>query len=83
MIRELFTFAPHPTNIDKVRVTVPCCECRRPHSFDIDEAQWFSGLEALGNYQSMQNAFPNLAPHHRETLISRICPSCFDAICHD
>lgn len=81
MIRELFTFRPHPTNIDKVRVTVPCCECRQPHRFDIDEAQWFSGLDALSKGALMQNAFPNLAPHHREALISRICPSCFDAIC--
>ena len=83
VIRELFTFRPHPTNIDLVRVTTNCCECRQPHRFDIHEAQWFSGLEALTKGATMQAAFPNLQPHHRETLISRICPSCFDAICHD
>lgn len=83
MIRELCTFAPHPTNIDKVRVTIPCCECRNKASFDIDEAQWFAGLEALGRSESMQRAFPNLKPEWRELLISRICPSCFDSICHD
>jgi hypothetical protein len=80
---DLFTFEPHPTNIDKVRVSIPCCECRKTHRFDIDEAQWFSGLDAMGRGDLIQLAFPNLAPHHRETLISRICPSCFDSICHD
>lgn len=83
MIRELFTFRPHPTNIDLVRVTVPCCECHRPHSFDIDEAQWFSGLDALNKGALMQHAFPNLNRDDREVLISRICPSCFDSITHD
>lgn len=83
MIRELCSFQPHPTNIDKVRVTVPCCECRRPHRFDIDEAQWFAGLDAVNKGALVQRAFPNLNRDDREVLISGICPSCFDNICHD
>lgn len=83
MIRELFTFRPHPTNIDLVRVSTNCCECRRPHRFDIHESEWFSGLMALQRGELIQQAFPNLHRDHREALISRICPSCFDAICHD
>lgn len=83
MIRELFTFRPHPTNIDLVRISTTCCDCHSTIQFDMDEAQWFSGLDALNRGALMQHAFPNLKPEWRELLISRICPSCFDAICHD
>ena len=76
-------FEPHPTDIDLVRVTVPCPECRSTHQFDIDETSWFAGLAALRTGALMQRAFPCLPAHHRETLISGICPSCFDSICHD
>lgn len=83
MISELCTYQPHPTNIDLVRVSVTCCDCRRPHRFDIHESEWFSGLMALQQGELIQRAFPNLNRDHREALISRICPSCFDAISHD
>ena len=83
MIRELFTFSPHPTNIDKVRVSVKCCDCKGMHRFDIHEEEWFVGLAALSNGYLMQDAFPNLDPDNREALISRLCPNCFDSICHD
>ena len=77
------TWTPHPTNIDSVRVSVTCCECRRSHRFDIHESEWFSGLTDIRSGALVQHAFPNLDPIHREALISRICPSCFDSICHD
>lgn len=83
MIREMCTFRPHPTNIDKVRISTTCCDCHSTVQFDMDEAQWFAGLEALGRCETMQRAFPNLKPEWRELLISRICPSCFDSITHD
>ncbi len=83
MIREMCTFRPHPTNIDKVSVFTTCCDCHSTVQFDMDEAEWFAGLDALNKGALMQNAFPNLKPEWRELLISRICPPCFDAITHD
>ncbi len=83
MIKELFTFRPHPTDIDLVRVSTKCCDCRTTVQFDIHEAEWFAGLMALQEGQLMQRAFPNLKPEWRELLISRLCPSCFDSITHD
>lgn len=76
-------FTPHPTNVDLVRISIPCSSCRKPHRFDMPEEDWFAGLDALTNGSLTQHAFPNLAPDHREMLISRICPRCFDRICHD
>lgn len=83
MTIDPISFNPHPTDIDLVRVTVNCCECHRPHRFDIHEADWLSGLAALNRNQLMQHAFPYLNRDDREALISRICPSCFDSITHD
>jgi hypothetical protein len=82
-IRELFTFKPHPTNIDLVEVTTTCCECHHKVAFHTNEDAWFTGLKALSQGASMQKAFPDLKPEWRELLISRICPGCFDSICHD
>lgn len=76
-------FQPHPTNIDLVRVTAICCDCGKPTSFDIHESEWFSGLAALRKGALTQHAFPKLSRENRELLVSRFCPSCFDAICHD
>ena len=72
-------FRPHPTNPDNVIVSVPCCECRNIHTFNIHEDEWVSGLEGLAKGATMLAAFPNLQPHHREALISCLCPWCFDA----
>lgn len=83
MIRELSTFRPHPTNIDLIRVSINCCDCKATIQFDVDEAEWFNGLHALSRGALMQNAFPNLNPNWREMLISRICPLCFDSLRHD
>lgn len=81
--RDFVIFEPHPTDIDKVRVTLKCVDCNRNQSFDMDETAFFSGMEKRRNGALIQHAFPNLSPEHREMLVSRICPSCFDAITHD
>lgn len=83
MIREMLTFKPHPTNIDMVRISITCCECHNAIQFDMNEEEWFAGLAALNQGALMQHAFPNLQPSWRELLISRLCPCCFDSICHD
>jgi hypothetical protein len=83
MIREMCTVAPHPTDIDRVRISVTCPDCKKKHRFDMLESDWFQGLRDRNAGALMQNAFPNLAHHHRESLISGLCPSCFDEICHD
>ena len=78
----LLDFYPHPTNIDLVRVIIPCSECKAQHYFDMPEEEFFIGLfRRLRKNLPIQQCFPNLAPEHRETLVSRICPSCFDSIC--
>lgn len=79
----VFTADPHPTNIDLVRVSVRCAECKSLNRFDVPEADWFKGCYARAHGATMQEAYPNLNPDQRELLISRICPRCFDAICHD
>jgi len=76
-------FEPHPADIDRVRVTLKCVDCNRNHSFDMDEAAFFSGMEQRRKGAPVQVAFPNLAPEHREMLVSSICPSCWDAVCKD
>jgi hypothetical protein len=81
--KDNINFDPHPTDIDRVRVTIECVECRRDHSFDMPEADFFKGMEQRRNGGLIQQCFPNLAPEHREMFVSRICPSCFDAISHD
>jgi hypothetical protein len=83
MIRELCTVKPHPTDIDTVRITCTCIECRKPHRFDMPEEDWFAGIAALNRGELVQRAFPNLDRDHREMFLSRICPSCFDSISHD
>jgi hypothetical protein len=83
MINAMALAAPHPTDIDKVRISVTCPECKRKHRFDMLESDWFQGLRDRHAGATMQRAFPNLAPDHRETLISSLCPRCFDRICHD
>lgn len=74
---------PHPTDIDTVRITLPCVECKKTVGFDMPEEDYFLGMDSRRKGGLMQQCFPNLAPHHRELLTSGICPSCFDRICHD
>lgn len=81
--RDFVIFEPHPTDIDRVRVTLKCVDCNKNHTFDMDETAFFSGMGKRRNGAPVQVAFPNLSPKHREMLVSRICPSCFDAITPD
>jgi hypothetical protein len=76
-LKDIARFKPHPKDIDKVRITVRCTDCKKDHVFDMPEADWFLGLSRLRDNDLMQHAFPNLSPDNRETLISRICPRCW------
>ena len=78
-----YSAEPHPTDIDLVVVGIRCCECKSFNKFVIHEADWFKGLVRRHQGEAMQDAFPTLNPAQRELLISRICPRCFDSICHD
>ena len=74
---------PHPTDETLVRISIRCCECKTIHQWDMSQDDWFTGLTNYANGALMQHAFSNLDADRREMLISRICPTCFDAICHD
>jgi hypothetical protein len=82
-LKPLAIFKPHPNDIDKVSVFVPCVDCGKPHSFDLPEVDWFTGILSLSQGKPIQQAFPNLNPDNREALISGLCPSCSDSIAGD
>jgi hypothetical protein len=77
-----FSAEPHPTDIDLVRIGIRCCDCRSFNQFDIHEEDWFRGCFESHKGATIQSAFPTLSPPQRELLVSRICPRCFDGICH-
>jgi hypothetical protein len=58
-------------------VTKTCRRCRVITPFILDTTRyqvWQSG-------QLIQSVFPDMDPEDRETLITGICPECWDKIC--
>ena len=60
-------------------LSIRCIECEDTITFDVPE----EGLVAFNHGALAQVAFPDVPAEHREMLISKICPKCWDRIFKD